>query len=270
MSEDSFFHEVEEELRSDRMRNLWRKYGVYIIGAAVAVVLIVAASEGWRWWHDTNSAKSADLLYSALDLAQKGDVAGAEKALATVQNDGVGGYPMLAKFRDAQLLLSQGKIADAVADYDALSSQAGDRRLRELALVLGAYALVDKGDVNAVKTRVDGIIASGSPLANSAREALGLAQYKAGKLKQARTTFESVATDPNGSRDQIARIALYLGQLTAEGVGPTPKADTDKDAASTDKAAPGGTAEGAKTEGAKTEAPAAGDSGAATAPAAGN
>ena len=35
MSEDTIFQEVNEELRRDRMRSGWRRYGAYVIGAAV-------------------------------------------------------------------------------------------------------------------------------------------------------------------------------------------------------------------------------------------
>ena len=35
------FREIEEELRQERFEKLWRSYGRYVIGAAVAVVVAV-------------------------------------------------------------------------------------------------------------------------------------------------------------------------------------------------------------------------------------
>src|SRR5690606_13983382 len=49
MSQDNIFREIDEELRSDRMRSLWRRFAPYVIGAAVGVVVLVAANEGWNW-----------------------------------------------------------------------------------------------------------------------------------------------------------------------------------------------------------------------------
>ena len=46
MSNENIIREIDEELRSDRMRKLWRNFGPYVIGAAVAIVLIVAVNEG--------------------------------------------------------------------------------------------------------------------------------------------------------------------------------------------------------------------------------
>lgn len=217
MSEDTIFREVEEDLRADRMRNLWRRFGPYIIGGAVAVVLLVAVNEGWSWWQQTNAARSSDALYTALDAARSGDFDAAIKALPTVETEGSGQYPALAKFADASYLAAQGKAADAVALYDAIAGTSNEIRLRELALVLAAYQLVDSGDAAGVHTRVDGVIGSGSPFADIAREALGLTQYKAGDANGALATFEAITTNASASSDLLSRIFLYITQLKAEG-----------------------------------------------------
>ena len=62
----------------------------------------------------------------------------------------------------------------ALAAYDELSTTAPNQQLKEMALLLGAEVLVDKGDVAGVKQRVQGLAAPDNPLHNSAREALGL------------------------------------------------------------------------------------------------
>lgn len=218
MSEENVFREVDEELRRERMRGLWQRYGIYIIGAAIAVVLVVAVSEGWTWWHDRTAAESSDRFYAALKLAQDGDTSGAQQALAAIENDGSGQYPLLARFREAGLLSAQGKTDEAVAAYDAISGQAPQARLRELALVLAAYELVDSGDVTAVESRVGALASSDSPMRNTAREAIGLAQYKAGDLEAAKKTFQVISDDPQGSIGQLRRVQVYISQLTAEGV----------------------------------------------------
>lgn len=219
MSEDNIFREIDEELRSDRMRQIWRRYAPYVIGAAVAVVLLVAVNEGWNWWQNSNAARSSDQLYTAFEQAEAGDVSAAQETLAQLQQNGSGNYPLLAEFRAAGVLVDEGQLEEAVAAYDALSGSAGNQHMRELALVLAGFVLVDIGDVDAVEARVQGVIDSGSALRNTAREALGLAQYKAGDLEAAKATFEAISADPGGAMDQLNRVQLYLAQLAAEGVG---------------------------------------------------
>ncbi|NLH80721.1 MAG: tetratricopeptide repeat protein, partial [Phyllobacteriaceae bacterium] len=41
------FNEIDEELRQEKLKKFWDRWGVAILAAAVAVVLAVA---GWRVW----------------------------------------------------------------------------------------------------------------------------------------------------------------------------------------------------------------------------
>lgn len=220
MSNENIIREIDEELRSDRARNLWRRFGPYVIGAAVAIVLIVAVKEGWDWWQSSNSAQSSDQFYAALQLADGTDAEAAKTALDGVIAANHGGYPVLARFREAALLAGQGKTAEAVAAYDALAAGQSNKYLRELALVLAANLLVGGGDVAQVEQRVGGLVGAASPMRNAAREAIGLTKYKAGDLAGARQSFEDAANDAQASQQQRQRLTVYLAQLVAEGVAP--------------------------------------------------
>lgn len=218
MSQDNIFHEVDEELRSDRMRALWRRVMPYVIGAAVGVVAIVAINEGWQWYHANNAAQSSDAFYAALDLADGGDVAAAQAQLDQLVADGSGSYPVLAQFAKAGLLGREGNVAEAVALYDSLANTQSDVRLRELALVLAGSLLVDTGSVAEVEARVGTIAVEGNPLRNAARETLGLAQYKAADYAAAQASFEAVLNDPLAQSTTRNRMGYYLAQMLAAGV----------------------------------------------------
>jgi len=227
MSSDTLIREVDEELRRDRMRKFWRQAGPWVIGGAVAVVLVVAGYEGWTWWQKTQSARSSDQFYAAAKIADGTDLDAAKKALDGVIAQGSGGYPMLAQFREAALLAQNGKIDEAVAAYDGLSTSLNNTHLRELALVLAANLLVDKGDVSAVEQRVGGSMTPASPMRNAAREVMGLVQYKAGKLDDAMKNFQAILDDPLATRDLQSRIQIYMLQLQAEGAKPIAPPATD-------------------------------------------
>ena len=220
MSNDTLVREVDEELRRDRLRKLWRQSAPFVFGAAIAVVLLVAGYEGWNWWTESNAAKSSDQFYAAAAITDGTDVDAAKKALDEIIAQGSGGYPALAQFREASLLAQSGKTDEAVAAYDGLATSLGNSHLRELALVMGANLLVDKGDVAAVEQRVGGSIAPDSPMRNAAREVLGLAQYKAGQVDAAMATFQAIIDDPFSSRDLQGRVQIYVTQLLAEGATP--------------------------------------------------
>ncbi|MGV8832207.1 MAG: tetratricopeptide repeat protein [Devosia sp.] len=233
MSEDNIFREVDEELRSDRMRALWRRFAPYVIGAAVGVVVIVAVNEGWTWYNTSKAAVSSEELYAAFDLADGGDLAAAQAQLDTLIADGSGNYPALAEFRKAGILAKDGKIVEAVAAYDALANAQTNPRLRELALVLGGNLMIDAGTLADVDSRVGSVVTDTSPMRNAAREALGLAQYKAGDLAAAQASFEAVINDPMTQSTVRNRMGYYLAQLLAQGV-PAPSTTADAAASAID------------------------------------
>ncbi|WDR05584.1 hypothetical protein PSQ90_15125 [Devosia rhodophyticola] len=133
----------------------------------------------------------------------------------------------MARFRDAGLLAKDGKSEAAIAAYDTLANNETNPRLRELALVLAGNLLVDGGSLSDVEARVSTLAAEGGPMRNAAREALGLAQYKAGDFDAARANFQAVVDDPRSQSSVRNRMSYYLAQLLSEGAIP-PEAPTSK------------------------------------------
>ncbi len=224
---DNVFREVDEELRNERMNKLWRRFGPYVIGVAAFIILLVAGNEAWRWWQTSSANQGADQFTAAIQSVESGDIAAGQIALSEVVASGSGQYPLLAKFRMAALLAEDGKIDEAVAAYDALTTSSTDTRLRELASIYAAYLLIDSGDAAAVTQRVGEMQVDTHPLRNAAREAIGLANYKAGNFVEARLLFDTIAADPLTPRDLGLRVSLYLGQLTAQGIASTTEAASE-------------------------------------------
>jgi len=218
MSNENIFKEIDEELRSERMRALWNRFAPFVIGGAIAIVALVAVNEGWSWYTNSRSAAASDQLYAAFTAAEAGDLATAQAELDTLAASGSGGYPVLAEFRKAALLAEQGDAAGAVAAYDALANSQSNQRLRELALLLAANILVDNGSLADVEARVATLATDDSQMRRLAREQLGLAQYKAGDFAAAQASFEAVLNDPLAQSSIRNRMAYYLAQMLSQGV----------------------------------------------------
>lgn len=217
MSNENIFREIDEELRSDRMRAMWRRFAPFVIGGAIAIVVLVAANEGWSWYTKSQSSQASQELYAALDTAERGDLTAAQAQLEQLAANGSGGYPVLAEFRQAALLAEQGDVAGAVAAYDALSASQSNTRLRELALLLAGNLLVDSGSLADVESRLGTLATDDSALRRVARELLGLAQYKAGDFAAAEASFQAVLDDPLATSGLRSRMAYYMAQMLSEG-----------------------------------------------------
>ncbi len=225
MSDDSFFREVDSELRSDRMQQFWDQFGKIIIAAAVLIVLVIAGGRAWDWYQTNRAQTMGDAYMQAVDLAEAGDGDAARTALAAIASDAPATYRALANMRRAAELTAAGEQTEAVALFDAVAGEgAVDDELRAIASIRAAMVLVDTGTLADVESRVQRLTAPGAPWRGSAREALGLASYKADDLAAAFTQFTTIADDadlPSGLRQ---RAGVMLDVIASRG-GPVRATD---------------------------------------------
>jgi len=221
MSDDSFIREVNEELRSERASEFWKRFGKIIIALAVAIVLAVGAWRYMEYRTATEAAESGDAFMSAVRLAEQGKTEEAIAALEKLEAERGGAYGAMAQLRAASELAKQGKKKDAIAAYDVVvADTTADENLRSIARLRAGYLLVDEGSVEDVSSRVTSLSAPGAPYRASALEALGLAYFKADDLEKAFAQFEEIAKDSTAPASIGQRVTIMLDVIAARG-GPT-------------------------------------------------
>src|SRR3546814_2346080 len=115
--------EVNEELRSDQIKGVWSRYGKLIIAAAVLIVISTAGYRGYEYWQTHNASQSGDRFLAALKLAGENKHDEALAALQALEQEGTGGYPVLARMRSAALLAEMGDTAGAIAAFSAVGKE---------------------------------------------------------------------------------------------------------------------------------------------------
>lgn len=220
-NDDSFFREVNEELRSDQLRYVWKRFGKIVIGIAALIVVGTAAYRGYEYWETHNASQSGDRFIAALQLASQNKNDEALAALSAIEKDGTGSYPVLAKLRTASVQANKGDTAGAVATFEAIGNDGkAPQPIRDLAKLRAAWLLIDAGTYEQVAAQAEGMTAQGHMLANSAREALGLAAYKAGNMAQAKQWFKQIADDGTAPRNVANRAQIMLDNIAASGKAP--------------------------------------------------
>lgn len=214
---DTFVQEVDEKLREERMLDIVKNYGPWILGAFVA---ILAAIGGWQGWqaYQTQAARDRGEQYAAAQaLAEDGDLAGAKAAFEALENDGPRAYRAMASMERAAILTVEGDLDGALAGFDAAAQTATDPVMRDSARLRAAFIAAETQDFAAVRTRLEPLINSNSRLAYLARELLAVEAWEAGELDLARETLEnlSLAFDAPESVRQRAQVALQV-------IGPAP------------------------------------------------
>jgi hypothetical protein len=217
------FDEVDEELRADRARALFRRYGGLLIAAAVAVTVGVGAWEAWKQYSARETARVAALYVkaaAAADAPGSPDRAAAQTDFDKVAADGPAGYRTLARLREAALASDAGKPDDALALWDKVADDSGaDPLLRDVARLHWAIHELDKGDPAKVDAHLRPITAPGNPLRPLAEEAQALLNLRQGNKDTARDTLRRLAQDvtaPEGVRGRANGLLAQLGGKSGE------------------------------------------------------
>jgi hypothetical protein len=208
------FTEVDEDLRRDRALKLWEKYGNYVIGAAVLIVVATAGIVGWRDYERRQAEAGAIKYVTALDQARGTDAAVGAVALNAVAREAPAGYGALARLHEAALKARTDQAA-AAEQYRALAVDTSvASEIRDAASVLAALNSAEKADPALLERQVAAMATPGSAWRHISWEIAALAAMRAGNLEQARTLYTRIADDPEapaGLRGRAAEMLAALG-----------------------------------------------------------
>jgi hypothetical protein len=208
------FNEVDEEVRREQLKKLWERYGNYLIGLCVLVVVAVGAWRGYQWWEIKQAAQSGAAFEQAVALAEGGKHQEAEAAFAKLASDGTAGYRVLARLRQAAELAVTDRKA-AVSAYDAIDADnSAGQVIEDLAAVRAGILLVDTTPYSEMRKRLEPLTAADRTFRHTARELLGLSAWKAGDIAAARQWTDMIMSDPLTPAGTRSR-AEVLGELIA-------------------------------------------------------
>lgn len=216
------FEEVEEEIRSERLKRLARTW-LPVVGAILGVALIAALSWwGWQSWQ-TSRANTASVAYQrGLEALIAGDAAGAESAFTEAEKAGNGAYKALALQQRAGIAEQANRIPDAIALFDQSAKAAGDPVLADTARYKAALLTMDNGaTLEDIEARLEPLTAEDRPMRPFAQEALGLARLQNNKPAEAREVFVllTLGQDVPDSVRQRAQAAIgMIDNNTAAGL----------------------------------------------------
>lgn len=219
-SSDPLLKEIDDELRGERLAKLWQRYGNWLIGAALAIVVAAAGHQGWKSYQASQREQASVRYAAAVRLVADANAQAAEKAFAEIAAQAPAGYAMLARFREAQLAAKQGDAARAADLYRRLAADGSlDRAYRDLAQLLAAYAVADRADPKALRQEIAKLAGADSSWRFLARELSALLSLRAGDRDIARDELRRLADDPDApatikarAHDAAAQIDKALGK----------------------------------------------------------
>ncbi len=190
--------EVNQELRADRGRALWKKYGAYVIGVVVFIIVGIVGYQGYVAYDDRARTAAANSYLSALDDST---------ALETIASQSGGGYPMLARFMLA------GNNTDEAA-YLALAADSSlDDIYRQAATLLSVLNAASGTSVDERVRRLTPLATFDGPWRLLAMEVLISLEIESGDIAGAKAQLQELRSMPELPIGLNRRLALLDAAL---------------------------------------------------------
>jgi hypothetical protein len=210
------FREVDEDIRHEKYRRLWDRFGSWVIAVAVLIVVGTGGYRGWLYWQDTQSQSAGDTFLEAISLSEAGQYSEAAQ-LYTQLGSSIGGYPALAQMRQATDKANSGDAAAALAEFDALSRDSSlAPALQNVAALRAAYIAVDSEPYDAIADRIESLTGDTDAFRAAARELLALSAWKNGDAETALAWITALDDDAETPQDIRQRVTLLGGLIRGQ------------------------------------------------------
>lgn len=227
---ETFYREVDEELRKEQLTSWWKRYGW---AAIAAVALLLAAIAGFIWWQNEKERRAgehAEALLKVYEDVQAGRTQGVDARLNEIAEDGSDGYRASALLTKADIALQANNEAAAIAGFKSVAEDEDlSDAYRNLALIRQTAVEYDKLPPAAVIERLRPLAQAGNPWFGSAGEMTAVAYLKLGKPQQAAPIFAAMAKDPNLPESIRSRAIQMAGALGVDAVVEAPAAGAAKE-----------------------------------------
>lgn len=212
---ESFYREVDEELRKDQLTGTWKRYGTLIVAG---IVLFLAAVGGYLYWQhrqEQRAGEHGELLTAAFEEIQTKKTKEATGKLDRLAAEGNAGYRAAAMLTKADLAIEAGNEAAAVSAFGAV---ANDTKLpepyREVALIRQTALEFDRLQPGVVIQRLGSMAVAGNPWLGSAGEMVAVSHLRQQRPQQAAAIFATMSKEeglPESIRSRALQMAGALG-----------------------------------------------------------
>jgi hypothetical protein len=211
------FQEVDEEVRRERLKQLWDRYGTLIVAGAFVIVAAIAGWRGYQWWDAKKAAEAGSAFEAAMGLSEAGKHAEAEVAFAKIATEGTLSYRTLARFHEAGEL-NQTDPQAAVRAYESLAADSSiGRVMQDLAAVRAGLILIDTAAYGELSARLEPLTANDRVFHNTAREILAFSAWRASDRVAVRHWIDLIMTDAETPPGTRSRVEVLMALTTADG-----------------------------------------------------
>ena len=189
------FDEVDEEVRRDQLKQLWDRYSILIVAAALLIIAGVGGWRGYQYFEAKKAAEAGASFDKAVELSEANKHTEAEAAFNELAAKAPSGYRMLARLRAAAEVASHDPKAAAKLYDDIAADRSIGAEQQDLARIRAAGLLVDSAPYSEMLQRLESSTGPEATFRHTARELLALSAWHANDAAAARKWLDLIAND---------------------------------------------------------------------------
>ena len=203
--------QVDEELRQDRLLNLWRRYRIYLIGG---LILLISSVLGYQINKSINQSfyeGEVEKYISTSDLVDFNQVV---ENLGKIENSNQLLISGIAQIKIATLLMENGKIQESKAKLlEIINEGNADAILTDLATYFYLMSSLNDISIDEINTYLTSNKLEKSSFKYLFKEIIAIKNLLAGNIKISNEKFDELINDKNTPRDIIIRAAKFLDTI---------------------------------------------------------
>lgn len=214
-ADDILFQEINEELKQEKMRNFWKKYGILATVVVIAALTFAVSFESIKAWQNKKAQTWADAYAYAYNLQIQGKYDESIAVFKDIEQQNGGIYRDIAQMQIANILLEQAKNDEALTVLTALvNNPDANASIQNMAVFKLASYKLDNAPREEVEALLNRLIIDNGSWGNVAKEMKAMLEIREGNLSQALEIYNDILNNNELSDTLKSRVQDMISVLT--------------------------------------------------------
>ena len=212
---DILFQEIKEELKQEKMRNFWKKYGILATVVVIAALTFAVSFESIKAWQNKKAQTWSDAYAYAYNLQIQGKYDESIAVFKDIEQQNGGIYRDIAQMQIANILLEQAKNDEALTVLTALvNNPDANASIQNMAVFKLASYKLDNAPREEVEALLNRLIIDNGSWVNVAKEMKAMLEIREGNLSQALEIYNDILNNNELSDTLKSRVQDMISVLT--------------------------------------------------------
>ena len=203
--------QVDEELRQDRLLNLWKRYRIYLI---VGLILLIGSVLGYqinKSFYKSFYESEVEKYITTTDLI---DFNQTIEGLNGIDNSNKFLISGIAQIKIAQLLMENGKKQESKSKLlEIINEDKADPIITDLAIYFYLMSNLNDIAMDEINIYIDSDKLENSSFKFLFKEIIAIKNLLAGKIQISKEIFDELINDANTPRDIVIRATKFLDTI---------------------------------------------------------